>query len=161
MLKNILYKAILIGAGIILLTGCIPSSDDGTSAISKLTIENKKSETIAFQVEIADDDAERAQGLMNRAEMPQDSGMLFVFPDEKFRSFWMKNTLIPLDILFIDSKGVVVHIHHHATPHDLTGIPSQMPAMYALEINGGQAASLGIQVGDKVFHNKIKRTLAE
>lgn len=105
-----------------------------------------------FQVEVADSPAERSRGLMFRPRMEEGHGMLFDFGKEQRVSFWMKNTLIPLDMIFIDSAGEITHIHPNAVPRDLTGIPSNGPVQAVLEINGGLARLLEIQVGDTVRH---------
>ncbi|OAN94162.1 DUF192 domain-containing protein [Sulfitobacter geojensis] len=105
-----------------------------------------------FSVEVADDPAEQAQGLMHRASMPMGAGMYFVNERPRSTSFWMRNTLIPLDMLFIDAQGVVKHIHHNAIPLDETPIPGGGDILTVLEINGGLAARLGIKVGSFVRH---------
>jgi uncharacterized membrane protein (UPF0127 family) len=108
-----------------------------------------------FSVEIADDDATRAQGLMFRDEMADDHGMLFIFPDQRMRSFWMKNTRIPLDIIYIDRDFEVVSISADTPPcrsrnRRCPSYPSEGPAQYVLEINGGLAAEYGIEPGDRI-----------
>ncbi len=90
-----------------------------------------------FSVEIAQTIPERALGLMNRDALPRGAGMLFVFEDEAPRAFWMKNTRIPLDILYFDGTGRLVSVSKEAQPFDLTPLPSSGPAQYVLEINGG------------------------
>lgn len=105
-----------------------------------------------FEVEVADDAAERASGLMHRADLPRFGGMLFLYEREEEVSFWMKNTLIPLDMIFLDATGTVRHVHAHARPGDLTPIPSQGPALAVLEVNGGLAAELGIGPGSVMRH---------
>lgn len=105
-----------------------------------------------FTVELADDPAEQAQGLMHRTEMPLSAGMYFVNARPRRTSFWMRNTLIPLDMLFIDSSGVVQRIHSNAVPHDETPIPSGAIVLTVLEINGGLAERLGITEGSEVRH---------
>lgn len=105
-----------------------------------------------FQVEIADAPHEQAQGLMHRTEMAEDHGMFFIFGDYAPRRFWMKNTLIPLDIIFVHQDGVIHHIHRQAQPHDTSGAPSNGPAKAVLEINGGLSDQLGIKEGDRVLH---------
>lgn len=97
--------------------------------------------------EIADSADERAQGLMNRASMGPDEGMLFVYPDEEPRSFWMHDTPLPLTIAFADRKGVIVKIAD-MTPYDEGRVQSLYPAMYALEMNVGWFASHDVGVGD-------------
>lgn len=105
-----------------------------------------------FTVEVADDAQERARGLMFVEEMPMLSGMLFVYERPQFVSFWMKNTLIPLDMLFVSPEGEVLHIHEDAVPEDTTPIPGGDGVQMVLEINGGLAARLGIGVGDVLQH---------
>ena len=106
-----------------------------------------------FEVELADDDNERAMGLMYRESMPKDAGMLFIFPDQQPRSFWMKNTLISLDILYFDRNQTLVSIQHNVPPCKNTisrcpGYPSEGPAAYVLEINAGLAKKYGFKRGD-------------
>ena len=105
-----------------------------------------------FSVEIADDDAERSLGLMHRTEMASSAGMLFVYPKPQSMSFWMRNTLIELDMLFIDPNGVVQHIHHRAQPLDETPILGGRGLTHVLEINGGLAKQMGIAPGTVVRH---------
>jgi hypothetical protein len=105
-----------------------------------------------FQVELALDNGSQAEGLMNREELPENQGMLFFFKDERFRSFWMKDTLIPLDIIFIRSDGTISSIRENAVPLDETPIGSEEPVRAVLEINGGMVSKLGIEEGDIVLH---------
>jgi uncharacterized membrane protein (UPF0127 family) len=106
-----------------------------------------------FNVDVVDDDAGRAQGLMNVPELPLSRGMLFVYDRPQRLSFWMRNTLIELDMLFLDSFGVIRHIHHRAQPLDETPIsPGDMMLTGVLEINGGLARRLGIEAGDVLRH---------
>jgi uncharacterized protein len=115
----------------------------------------------AFTVEIADTDETRAQGLMHRPSMSRFAGMLFVFDPPPGRAvFWMENTLIPLDMLFIGETGVVNHIHHDARPLDRTPINGGDAVMYVLEINGGMARRLGISEGSELRHPRIDPALA-
>ncbi|WP_208353168.1 DUF192 domain-containing protein [Pseudaestuariivita rosea] len=113
-----------------------------------------------FSVEIADDPAERGRGLMNRETLPQFSGMLFVYDRPQPLSFWMENTLIPLDILFIRDDGTVHRIHYNATPMDRTPLPSDGPVQFVLEINGGMAQQMGIGLGSELRHPAIDQTIA-
>ncbi len=102
-----------------------------------------------FTLEVADEDKEREVGLMNRRSMPADHGMIFVFPREDRLSFYMKNTLIPLDIIYVDADGEVVSIHP-MQPLDVTSIPARAPAKYAIELNQGAAARAGVKPGDRL-----------
>ncbi len=104
----------------------------------------------AFRAEIADTEAERARGMMGRGAMALDAAMLFVYPSPKPVAYWMRNTLIPLDILFIDAQGTVVNIAQ-GTPHDETPLPSLGAVRYVLEIAGGQAGARGISAGARLL----------
>ena len=105
-----------------------------------------------FAVEIADDEAERAQGLMNRDRLGSGSGMLFVYDAPSDVAFWMKNTLIPLDMIFLDDAGRVTRVHENAVPGDLTPIPGPPETLLVLEIKGGLAARLGLGEGAVLRH---------
>ncbi len=105
-----------------------------------------------FTVEVADDDAERSQGLMYRETMAQSAGMLFVYPYEKRVGFWMKNTLIPLDMIFLDTTGTVRKVHSNAEPGNLSPIFGTGDTRVVLEINGGLAKRLGITKGSVMRH---------
>lgn len=106
-----------------------------------------------FAVELADDEGERAKGLMNRESLPQSAGMLFVYPEPRMVGFWMKNTLIPLDMIFVDRTGTVRRVHSNAVPGDLTPIMGGSDDILAvLEINGGLARKLGIAPGTQLRH---------
>jgi uncharacterized membrane protein (UPF0127 family) len=98
-------------------------------------------------VEIVDTDASRAKGLMMRTFLPQGQGMLFVWPEEAPRTMWMKDTFIPLDIIFIDAQGKIVGIMTDAVPHDLSPLGTDRPARYVLEVPAGDAKRLGLAVG--------------
>jgi len=107
---------------------------------------------LKFEVDLATNDAERSRGLMFRKQLGAYEGMLFDFYQEMPVSFWMKNTLIPLDMVFIAADGTVKHVHANAVPLSTDAIPSLYPVRAVLEINGGSAALLGIKPGDKVKH---------
>ncbi len=109
-----------------------------------------------FAVELADDDQSRAIGLMFRKEMADDQGMLFVFPDSQRRAFWMKNTLIPLDILYFDQNRRLISISENTPPCKNTttrcpNYPSKGPTQYVLEINAGLSKNYGFSVGDELI----------
>ncbi|MEM7720561.1 MAG: DUF192 domain-containing protein [Pseudomonadota bacterium] len=105
-----------------------------------------------FSVEVADTPSERSLGLMHRETMPRSAGMLFVYDRPQFVSFWMRNTLIPLDMIFMDETGTVQHVHENAIPLDETAIPGGQNIQYVLEINGGLSGRLGITVGSELRH---------
>ena len=110
-----------------------------------------------FTVEIADSPMKQEYGLMCRKALGSDRGMLFVFPGQEPRAFWMRNTLIPLDIVYIGADGKVVSITRNARPLDETPLPSAGPAKFVLELAGGRAAQIGLLPGDRVLHRAMPR----
>jgi uncharacterized membrane protein (UPF0127 family) len=106
-----------------------------------------------FLVEVAKTAKEQEKGLMNRTNLDQDKGMLFVFDKDGRYSFWMKNTLIPLDIIWIDSNNKIVFVSENAKPCRnifCFGISPDLSARYVLEINAGISKKIGLKVGDKI-----------
>ncbi len=103
-----------------------------------------------IDLEIADNEYERELGLMNRNEMKENQGMLFIFPTQKFQSFWMRNTLISLDMIFINNQKRIVTIHKSTKILAETSYPSSEPAMYVVEVIAGFTDKHNIQVGDKI-----------
>jgi len=120
-----------------------------------------KARNIKFEVELATTDAQRERGLMYRKQLGAYEGMLFDFFEEQPVTFWMKNTEIPLDMVFIASDGTIRTIVANAVPMSTDTIPSKAPVRAVLEINGGTARLLGIQPGDKVRHGIFGSTLAQ
>lgn len=108
-----------------------------------------------FTVEIVDTPEARAQGLMFRQSLAEDAGMLFDFHEERPVSFWMRNTFIPLDMIFISATGTVENIHVNARPQDPTSIPSGVPVRFVLEIIGGRSEAIDLEIGDRVSHPRI------
>lgn len=106
--------------------------------------------SVQFSIDVADSPDERSQGLMFVEEMATTQGMLFVYDRPQSVSFWMRNTLIPLDMVFVDETGVIRNIHAMAQPLDETAIFGGTGIQYVLEINGGLAARLGLQAGDQM-----------
>jgi uncharacterized membrane protein (UPF0127 family) len=130
-------------------TSALPTlAQEGLAPQAVMTITNSAGERVEVPVEIAATDAERERGLMGRTALAEDAGMLFVFDQEQQLSFWMKDTLIPLSIAYIDGGGRIVDIQD-MQPLDETPHPSAEPARYALEVNQGFFAARGIQVGDR------------
>ena len=121
---------------------------------STLTLVSSGGARTEVEVEIADERDEQQRGLMERTELAEDAGMLFVFERDEPRSFWMRNTLIPLSIAYIADGGRIVDIQD-MQPLDETSHPSAEPARYALEVNQGFFAERGIQVGDEVELPKL------
>jgi uncharacterized membrane protein (UPF0127 family) len=114
-------------------------------------IKDKTSDTLVLiAIEVASDEVEITQGLMWRHSMSERNGMLFVFEQETPLSFWMKNTYIPLDIIFVNRTGAIVAIDHDAVPLSEMLIPSGKPARYAVEVNAGFCVRYGISTGDRI-----------
>ncbi len=137
----------IILAAAMLIAGCV--SEPSVSLRSRV-----------FKVEIAADDASRAKGLMFRAAMADDHGMLFLFPDQQMRSFWMHNCKIALDILYFDQDRKLVSQSLSVPPCNLSpeqcpNYPSAKPAKYVLELNAGIAEKMGVQIGDELRFDRI------
>ena len=118
----------------------------------KVVIETRSGSRLPFDVEIADTPDQLHQGLMFRDTLPDTGGMLFLLPSEQVASFWMRNTFLPLDLLYIAHDGRITNIHHRASPGSLTILNSSEPVRGVLEINGGMAQRLGIRAGDMLRH---------
>ncbi len=120
----------------------------------ELAFIDSETENIIFQIdaEIASNDIERARGLMYRNKMEENQGMFFLFEREQTQSFYMRNTLIPLDIIYINSKMKIVDIYKSTNPMDETSLPSAAPAQYVVEINGGLCEKYGIEIGDLIVY---------
>ncbi len=131
------------------------SSQNEQSVTEKEQKNNNKLNTlkingVTLQVEIAQDEASLQKGLMFREDLPENVGMLFVFPFQRILSFWMRNTFIPLDIAFINENGIIVDIQKMAPLDETKNYISQAPALYALEVNEGWCKKNNVKVGDKV-----------
>jgi uncharacterized protein len=109
-----------------------------------------------FTVEVVDTPESRAQGLMYRQSLADDAGMLFDFEEVREVSFWMRNTFIPLDMIFISPDGTVETVHEQAQPLDPTSIPSGVPVRFVLEIPGGRSAAIGLRPGDTISHPRMR-----
>ena len=121
----------------------------------ELTFQSEDGKYIeTIDIEFADNYHERAQGLMYRTEMEENHGMLFIFPTEEIQSFFMKNTVISLDMIFINSDLQIVTIHKNTTPHDIGSYPSTKPAQYVLETIAGYTDKYNIKENDKVVFRK-------
>lgn len=134
------------------LTGCAAAGDaqaargDDLVELSIATAKGKRT----FQVEMARTSAEQARGLMYRTELAADRGMLFPYDPPQWASFWMKNTLIPLDMIFIRQDGTIARIAENTIPESLEPVESGEPVSAVFEIAGGNAAAQGVAVGDHV-----------
>jgi hypothetical protein len=146
-MKFVLFMA--IGFGIIMASFVVQPTGCRRKPQGDLSTVRMQIGSDTFTLEVADTEASRQKGLMHRYSMPADRGMLFVFPEEERLGFWMKNTHIPLDIVFLDASGKVVSIHQ-MKPYDLRSTRSEGPAMYAIELNQGRAAKAGVKPGDRL-----------
>jgi len=115
---------------------------------------------VSFGVTLADTPQDRAQGLMHVETMPRFEGMLFIYETPQPLAFWMRNTLIPLDMIFLNAAGEIRHIHANAIPHDETPIRAPEPGLAVLEINGGLAKMLNLAVGDVLRHPGLPQEIA-
>jgi uncharacterized protein len=122
---------------------------NGSATSATLPTVTMKLGSKTFTLEIANDTAEREKGLMRRDSMPADHGMIFVFAGEERLGFYMKNTRIPLDIIFVNANGVVVSVKQ-MRPYDVSTTYADAPAKWAIELNQGQAAAAGVKVGDQL-----------
>lgn len=116
----------------------------------EVRILTRGSKSFLFNVELAETPLKRAMGLMNREDLPEREGMLFLFPTKENVTMWMKDTYIPLDMLFFDETGQITSLIENARPLDMSLLRSQEPVKGVLEIKGGSVRSLGIQVGDVI-----------
>ena len=134
----------------VLALGCMGVASDEHEDLLPVTLPNGTK----FFVEVADTDHSREQGLMHRDHLPRDSGMLFVFEHEQIWAFWMKNTLIPLDVVWLDAEGVIVDVAEHMKPCMTMPCTHYRPdhvSSFALEIPAGRYAEEGLQVGMRLI----------
>lgn len=165
-MKKQLFRAVtLLSFGLFFLSYSCKEKEEkplNTSRDIKFTVEGqlsvfKDSSDTAysqFEIEIADNEYEIQTGMMYRKSLPPHRGMLFVFPDEQMRYFYMKNTEIPLDIIYLDKEQRIVSFQKNAKPLDETSLPSEAPAQFVFEIAGGRADELGMEVGDRIQFSK-------
>lgn len=143
--------AVIAGAG-----GPAPAAAETAAATGRLEIRTAKA-THSFSVEIADTEAKRADGLMFRTQMAPDHGMLFDFKREQPVWFWMKNTYLPLDMIFVKPDGTILSIAENTTPLSEATVPSGGPVRFVFEVVAGTVKRLGIAPGDKVMHPLMRR----
>ncbi|WP_179319290.1 DUF192 domain-containing protein [Winogradskyella helgolandensis] len=156
----LILKSVVIVFGLVLLSSC--KEEKKTVTEDKVVVNFKKEGTLTLKktdsdsiikiidIEIADDEYTTQTGLMYRTKLETNHGMLFIFPNVQMRSFYMKNTKIPLDIIYIDQDLSIVGIQKNAKPMDETSLPSEAPAKYVLEINGGLSDTWQLAIGDKI-----------
>jgi uncharacterized membrane protein (UPF0127 family) len=146
-----LVSALFAGLVLTFASGCALAASGPQTGLPVETITiDTKAGPHPFQVEIAADDQSRETGLMFRKSMAPDAGMLFDFHEPQEVSFWMENTILPLDMLFVRANGTIARIKENATPYSRENIPSGEPVQYVIELNAGRAKALGIQQGGHV-----------
>jgi uncharacterized protein len=151
--KSALVALFLLFAGT--LAGVAVAQQEMTFPRDELSIKTAAGQTLKFSIELAVTDAQREHGLMYRKTMPPDAGMLFDFGVARPVSMWMENTILPLDMLFIQGDGTISHIRENAVPFSRDIIDSHGPVKFVLELNAGRAKALGIKIGDKVISKRI------
>ena len=145
---------------LLLFCSCVTLAADELDARFKkgvLIVQASELACFRFDIYFATDDAQRARGLMFVHEMPATTGMLFIYETDQYLSMWMKNTPLPLDMLFIDDAGTIVGIAEDTTPFSENVIASPGPVRYVLELNAGTAGRKGISVGDRARHHAIRQ----
>lgn len=141
--------------------GSLPRHPISGLPLSFVEVESPDGEWRRVSVEVATTPRAKARGLMHREELSEDQGMLFVFREEGIRHFWMKNTLVPLDMIFIDCDGRIVGIVHEAEPLTQKTRSVDRPSRYVLEVRGGWAKSQGVEAGHRVRFPGIPKVAPE
>lgn len=166
--SSLLKYSALISLGVLTSSIVACKEDSPSRNVSQVEIKFKKegelklikvandSLVASLDIEIADDDYQTQTGLMYRKSMAANHGMLFIFPDTDYRSFYMKNTEIPLDIIYISQDRTIVSIQKNAKPMDETSLPSEGPAKYVLEVNAGLSDEWQLNKGDKIEFTVMK-----
>lgn len=137
----------------------VASAYDGKLPVEQVTISSQGGGVHGFELEVVSKPVDVQMGLMFRKSMGKDQGMFFQMGAPQATSFWMKNTFIPLDIIFIAEDGTIINIHKNAEPHSTTSIPSGGPVTGVIELNGGRTTALNINVGDRVIHPYFRQTV--
>jgi len=156
MLRTSLYLMLFMGLSLV--AGAAPAEDPNPVGPREALVVVSGKSSHAFKVEVVRREADRNRGLMFRESMADAHGMLFEYDPPQDVSFWMKNTYIPLDIIFIDARGRIIRIAENTVPFDLAPIPSGGAARGVLEIHGGLSRKLGIRAGDRVRHRIFGRS---
>lgn len=151
MMLSRVFAPLLVAVAVLVAACGFAQTGPQTLPLNPLEIESG-GQRHAFMVELAQKPEERSIGLMFRTEMPANRGMLFNYEREQPVSMWMKNTFIPLDMLFIRADGRIANIAEWTTPRSLDEVASRGPVKAVLELNGGTAARLGLKPGDQVRH---------
>lgn len=164
MIKQVLNISILILFLSTIFTSCNDEKKDEVIETDPITF-SKEAEVYLIKasgdtlkklyVELAESDYEHQTGLMYRESMDKDQGMLFIYESERIRSFYMKNTYIPLDIIYYSADSTLVSIQKNAIPRNETSLPSEAPTQFILEINAGLSDQWGIEQGDKFSVKRV------
>jgi uncharacterized protein len=152
-----MHRLLVVAATLVVFTGCSAATPPSAPLPVTTVVVDSDHGPVKFRVEVAGDQQSQEYGLMNRKTMAPDAGMLFDFHRSECQIFWMKDTILSLDIIFIRQDGTISSIAANAVPYSTTQIPSTEPARAVLELIGGRAAQLGIVPGDKV-HGAIFNT---
>ncbi|WP_296382344.1 DUF192 domain-containing protein [Winogradskyella sp.] len=164
---RLFLKSLLVLIGFVLFSSC--KEEKTTISDDKVVVNFKKEGVLKLKkaesdslvktidIEIADNEYETQTGLMYRTKLETNHGMLFIFPDVQMRNFYMKNTKIPLDIIYIDESKTIISFQKNAKPFDETSLPSDAPSKYVLEINGGLSDVWQLAVGDKIDFKVLER----
>ena len=161
MTRSTLFPWIIFSSLLLLLHGCQNESQSTSSISRELIIEDtlefilKNGESLPLEVALANDNDERAAGLMYIRSMEENQGMLFIFEDEQPRSFWMANTPLALDMLFVNEDLEIVTIHRNTQPFSQRNFTSEIEAKYVIEVNGGYTIRHDIQEGMSVRINEV------
>jgi len=165
--SGLFLRAILFAGIVLVYLGCNRSNPDAPEHESEpeipfqldghLQIFRGQERIAEIEIEIADNDSTRTRGLMQRMEMPGDRGMLFIFPTEEDRAFWMANTPLSLDLIFIDADSTIMHVARYMRPLSPQDVPSDGPAQFVLEMIAGSADTIGIVEGDRVSWTRMDR----
>ena len=151
MLRLLLF---LIPLPLIFMLSCKDSHKTAEFEIAPLSILTQNNDLLTFDIEIAKTPEQHQKGLMFRAHLPQDQGMLFDFGKEQTVHMWMKNTFIPLDMLFISKDKKIMHIAENTTPQSEELVYSPYPVQYVLELNAHTVENKGIKTGDQIIYEK-------
>jgi uncharacterized membrane protein (UPF0127 family) len=170
MLQDKLLSRLVLSAALVFGVGTAGFAQQPIHAescsVDTVVIRTGNANQLSFTVEVADTPEERAQGFMYRKSVPVGTGMLFIYERPQSVAFWMRNTLVPLDMLFLDEAGVIRHIHRKARPLDETPVPGALVGdpdpnrLMVLEIAGGEADRLGLKEGHVLAHPSIDQSKA-
>jgi len=154
-LRGVVGLAVAAMMALALCGGAVAQSGPVVFATSRVVVETAVGGHYPFTIELAETPEQRERGLMYRSQLGDDAGMLFLFDEPRVATFWMRNTFIPLDIIFLAKGGLILHIHKNAVPGSGKVISSPAPVVAVLELKGGATSRLGIRRGDVVVHDRL------